>query len=92
MSWLNYDLATGRSLRALQRQRYHTSADEEVKEATSKMKIRKAGGPTEETSDIMKAMGESSIKRVTEICNKVAEKKIPKEWKNAIKRHLETGE
>ena len=53
----------------------------EVEKAIGKMKSGKAGGPTELVGEIIRAAGQLGVKKMTEICNMVAEEeKIPKYW------------
>ena len=53
----------------------------EVKEALTKMKARKAGGPSEVTADLLKATGVSGVEVLTKVCNHfLRTEKMPKSW------------
>ena len=59
--------------------------EEEVREALSKMKQGKAGGPTGVTVDMTKTSGEIRVEWITDLCNGVIrEGKIPKHWQSSI--------
>ena len=58
---------------------------EEVKEEIRKIKSGKAGGPSEVIRDIIKALGDTGVEWLTDICNSViAEEKIPNECKQSF--------
>ena len=56
----------------------------EVEKALKRMKLGKAGGPTELTSDMLLALGDEGVDWLTELLNKVwKEEEIPEDWKHS---------
>ena len=56
----------------------------EVEKALKRMKLGKAGGPTELTSDMFLALGDEGVDWLTELLNKVwKEEEIPDDWKHS---------
>ena len=56
----------------------------EVEKALKRMKLGKAGGPKELTSDMLFALGDEGVDCLTELLNKVwKEEEIPDDWKHS---------
>ena len=65
----------------------------EVEKALKRMKLGKAGGPTELTSDMLFALGDEVVDCLTELLNKVwKEEEIPDDWKHSTLIPILKGE
>jgi len=58
---------------------------EEVKRAIKQARYGKAAGPSEVTSDMLKASGDAGVSWVMDLCNEVVrEGRIPGDWKHSL--------